>query len=289
MPDSAEAHFFLAEALARSGQLERANQSLEKSVEVGPSYLPARVGEIKMLVNNGDKESAKQAIFKLKNDFGDLPEVLGIEGWFLMMNGDYAAAADRFSSSLKKKPDTEVVLWHAQAVALDNKPEEALKIMQLWLESHPKDIDVLMHLAGTNMSLNNKTQARNAYLQVLKYHPNHVPALNNLAWLMREDDLSQAIGYAEQAYNLQPNSPMVQDTLGVLLLDDGNLSQGYKLIEEAAESAPGDLDIQIHLATALMLKKRYKDASEILDSIVKRAPNTRYAAEAKKLLETDPK
>lgn len=286
VPDSAPAHFLYGDSLARSGNLEQAQQELEQAIELDPSYLPARVGEIKMLVQGEEMKKAKKALTQLRADFGDQPPVLGIEGWFALGTGDYSTAEKRFTAALAQNPDTELTLLLVRALWGQEKYDQAHWVMQDWLQDHPRDLPVLLHLADSYLSLNREEQARSLYARVVELYPNHVPALNNLAWLSRNQDLDQAITYAERAYELVPNDPYVLDTLGMLWLKKGEASRGYRMIRKATEQLPEEPEIQLHLARALVQRKQFGKAQEVLSTLVKKVPDSPIADEAKALLES---
>lgn len=285
-PDSAQAHFLYSDSLARSGDMVQAQKQLVRAVQLDPNHLPARVGEIKMLVQQGELERAKQALANLKNDFGNRSEVLGIEGWFALGSGDYVTAEQRLSAAVEQKPDMELTILLTKALWAQKKHDQAINVMQMWLEDRPQDLPVLLHLAGSYLTLNREGEASEIYAKVVEIYPNYLPALNNLAWLTREKNLEQAIAYAERANNLAPNDPFVLDTLGMLLLKKGELKRGYRMIQGAAERSPQDPEIQLHLGQALMQQERLDQAKDVLNSVVKIAPDSQYASEAKKLLES---
>lgn len=287
-PDSAQAHFFYAESLANSGELERAREELKQAVQLDPNYLLARVGEIKMIASLGEKERALEALAKVKQDFGDRPEVLGIEGWLSLLNGDYATAEKSFLAAAEQQPDTELTIYLVRVLWAQEKYDQALQVMRDWLENHPRDLPVLLHLAGGYLSLSKAEEARAMYARVIELYPNHVPALNNLAWLSREKDLKQAIAYAERAYELLPRNPQVADTLGTLLMEGGDQSRGYRLIREAADQSPENPEIQLHLGRALMEQEKFAEAKEVLDALIGKTPDSQFADQAKALLASIP-
>ena len=289
VPDSAQAHYLYGNSLAQSGDKDGARKHLERAIQLDPDYVPARVAEIKMLVHAGETESANQALAKLKRDFGDRPEVLGIEGWFALGTADYATAEKTLSAAAEKRPDTELTILLVRALWAQQKQDEAIALMQNWLKEHPQDLAVLLQLAEAYMSLNRDDEALKVYARVIELHPNHLPALNNLAWLGRDKDLKQAIGYAERAYQLSPNDPNVLDTYGMLLLKKGDIERGHRMIQKAAERSPNDPTIQLHLGRALMEQEQFAKARTILSAVVEKAPNTESANDAKALLRSIPK
>ena len=76
-------------------------------------------------------------------------------------------------------------------------------------------------------------------------------ALINLVWAYQEQDVATGLEYAEQAYELSGESLDVADTLGWLLVKDGDYKRGLPLLQGAVNRAPHILEIRYHLAVAL--------------------------------------
>jgi putative PEP-CTERM system TPR-repeat lipoprotein len=285
-PNSAPAHFHYANALASRGNAARARKELEQAIKLDPHYLPARVGEIKMHVQFNEMEQAKNALAKLRQDFGDRVEVLGIEGWFALGTSDFATAEQKLAAAFKKRPDSELLLLTTRAQWAQKRQEPALKAMRDWLKDHPNDVSVHMQLAGAYLSMGKETEAAAAYVQVIKINPTLVPALNNLAWLNRDKAPKQAMDYAQQAFQLAPKDPFVLDTLGMLTLKEGDVSRAASLLRDAVARSPADPQIQVHLATVLIQLGRTREAQKMLETVTNKATNTPAAQEARKLLDT---
>ena len=66
-------------------------------------------------------------------------------------------------------------------------------------------------------------------------------------------------GLARKAVELAPESGPVGDTLGWILVESGNLQEGTRRLESAAQLSPEVLDIRYHLAVA---KRRQGETAE---------------------------
>ncbi|MFN0316485.1 MAG: XrtA/PEP-CTERM system TPR-repeat protein PrsT [Burkholderiales bacterium] len=285
-PDSAAAHFLLGDVLARGGDAAGARKQLARALKLDPRYLPARIGEVKSLVYEGKMKEAKAAISKLRKDFGDPPGVLGIEGWFALGTRDFATAVKSLSLANQRAPSNEFTMMLATAHWGQKQPDQGIAILQDWLKQHPQDVPVLLRLADGYMGLKKSTEAQSTYESILRIYPNHVPALNNLAWLKRDSDLKSAIALAEQAHRIVPKEWGVMDTLGTLYLKSGDTSKAYDLLKQASQAAPGSPEVQLHFAQALVQLKQPQKAKDVLGQILKKAPESPQAKEAKKILET---
>lgn len=288
-PKSADAHLWFSDSLARTGEMEKAHQELRKAIQIDPKFLPARIGEVKVLAALEKKQAAREAFAILKKDFGERAEVKAFEGWLALQDREFQTAERLFTEARKTIADTELTLLLVKALWGQEKYDQALNLMNAWLQDHPKDITVLLHMAGAYLSLHNEEEARPLYAKVVELAPNHAPALNNLAWLSRDIDIDQAITYAERAHALLPKDPSVLDTLGTLLLKKGDIERGAAMIREAAERSPGDSDIQLHLGQALIRLGKHEEAQTVLSPLITKSPGSKVAGEARGLLGMIPK
>ena len=76
-------------------------------------------------------------------------------------------------------------------------------------------------------------------------------ALNNLAWTYQQLKDPRALATAERAMKLAPESPAVLDTLGWILVEQGNAARALPLLQQATSRAPSAGEIRYHLALAL--------------------------------------
>jgi len=108
--------------------------------------------------------------------------------------------------------------------------------------------------------------------------------LNNLAWLLNEQGDPKARKYAERAYVLSPTSSSVIDTLGWILVQHGDAAKGLDLLKTAMSFTPGQNDIRLHLAKALLKTGDKAGAKSELETLAKvdQAPEVRD--EAQKML-----
>lgn len=286
-PDSAEAHFLFADSLARTSDTARAHEHLERAIQLDPRHLQARVGEVRMLVRLGEATQAQEALNRLREDFGDRNEVLGIEGWFAMGVGDFATAEQRFTTMWQRQPDSELTIRLTRALWGQEKYDEALAFMHDWLDEHPRDLPVLLHLAGGYLHLDRNDEAIATYGRVIDVQPGHVAALNNIAWLSRDRDLEQAMEYARRAHELAPEDPYVLDTLGMLTLQQGDVSGAYELVREASERSR-DAQIHLHLGGILIQQERFDEARELLSALATQLPDDEEGKEARTLLDSIP-
>ncbi len=98
------------------------------------------------------------------------------------------------------------------------------------------------------------------YRKVLERNPKDLAALNNLALVLLKSDASAALEYAEQAYELASDNPSVGDTYGWVLVNNGKLSEGTRILRDASLRQSRSPLIRYHLAYALAEQGRKEQA-----------------------------
>ena len=192
---------------------------------------------------------------------------------------DYAGALAHLDGLLLEQPNNfRVMNERVKLVASNESPEQALVyIKPLWeqrphnqlaqtyfgliqrlepknlataldqlLAVEPNNAGALTTLAGINMAKGDSDLARSQYEQALATNPELVPALNNLAWLIRVDNPQLALTYATTAAELAPKSASVLDTYGWILHLNGNKAEALKVLDAALGIEPGNLEIIQH-------------------------------------------
>ncbi len=96
------------------------------------------------------------------------------------------------------------------------------------------------------------SEAQLVIQQYLARDPANPVLLNNLAHVRHQLGFSDALGYARQARQLAPGIPQINDTLGWILVEQGNAGEGAPFLAQAADASPDSPGIQYHLAMALL-------------------------------------
>jgi tetratricopeptide (TPR) repeat protein len=125
-------------------------------------------------------------------------------------------------------------------------PKNLATAVQQLLALEPHNAGALTALAGINMAKGDNDLARSQYQQALVTDPNLVPALNNLAWLIRLDNPQLALSHASSAAELAPKSASVLDTYGWLLYLNGEKAQALQVLDAALVIEPGNKEILAH-------------------------------------------
>ncbi len=165
-------------------------------------------------------------------------------------------------------------------------PEKAEAFLKARLKADPQDSAARSELAFYYAGQNNDAAAISEYSRLVENHPADPTALNNLACLyQRKGELGKAHELAQRAFKILPADAHIGDTLGWILLDQGQADAALTYLDAANLRAPQDLDIQYHLAVALYRVGRAADARILLERLLGSVGSFADRAEAEKLME----
>src|SRR4030095_3431761 len=143
-----------------------------------------------------------------------------------------------------------------QAYLATNKLPQAVSQLQALLSKDPNNKSALMTLGLVYEQMKDYPKEQDAYEKLLSINPDFVPALNNLAYLYSErlNNLDKAYDLARKAHELQPQDAAASDTLGWVLYKRGDYQQALTILQQSAEKAADNPEIQFHLGmTAYMM------------------------------------
>lgn len=270
-PQTVEAHFLLARAYGLAGQHREMQAALAKALDIDPDHLPSQVALVRFLVLDGQVGEAEKRLQALKKAHPDNAEVMAQEGWTRLQEGKPEEAAKTLQEALNRSgpaASRELVESLAEAYWGARQWEASLGVRNSWLKNNPKDIPMLLSLGQNYTQLSRLDDAVKSYRAVQALMPDNVVALNNLAWLLQKSAPEEALGYAEQANRLVPGTPSIMDTLGWLLLQQGQAARARELFEEASQKSPGNPQYRYHLAQALDQTGESKRAEQILQELL---------------------
>jgi len=140
-----------------------------------------------------------------------------------------------------------ITVWYEQAKkahAQKNQSEQQKQASENTLESS------LFALTTVYERNQQNTKAIKLYEQLLKIKPDSPLYLNNIAWLKFTENNSDAVTYAEKAYELAPDTGEIIDTYAWILVQNGDTKKGVRLLQQAGSKSPNNPLIKKHLQEA---------------------------------------
>jgi len=267
-PESAAPLMRLAAVHARRKDYAKSIDALRRAQKLAPDQ-PA-IGRDLMLgyLLAGKTEDAIKEAKAMQAAFPKLAAGHMLEGDIYATTQRWPQAERAYREALKADPASEAsaLKLHGSLLAT-NKTAEADALAKKWLAEHPKDVTFRNYLAERAMRAKNLRVAVTHYEAVIALDPKNVVALNNLAWVTGQLGDPRALGFAERAVQLAPDSAPALDTLGMLLVAKGDSEKGLAYLERATTLAPKRHDLRFNYAKALVKAGRKEEARKQLTAL----------------------
>lgn len=162
---------------------------------------------------------------------------------------------DKAIDVLKRAPKTQevkVALFLSSLYASQKRYSSALEECVKVQDAPSGQQLVLFQKAAIFQAMGRKREAEAEYQKLIRIEPNNAMVLNNLACLYIEENrnLHEAFLYATRAFTLLPESDVVRDTLGYVLVKTGRMAQGLKILKNISDNNPKNATFHYHLAIA---------------------------------------
>jgi putative PEP-CTERM system TPR-repeat lipoprotein len=267
-PGSVEPLMRLARALVVVKDYDKALERLREVLAINPELFEANREIVAIYVVTGRSEQALREIKAIQRRQPNNARGYVIEGDLWGSQQKWAEAESAFKAAQKYAPDdgTVAVKLHATTTGA-GKSAAADAAADKWMRDHPKDVVLRNYLGERALRKQDYKSAARFYQALVAQQPDNVRFLNNLAWVSGELGDPKALSYAEKAAALAPRSSAVLDTLGMLLVKKGDVTQGLEKLQQAAQLAPNQSDIRLHLAKALIKAGDKAAARKELDAL----------------------
>ena len=154
--------------------------------------------------------------------------------------GDFALGAKRALDALKMD-ETSGVAWHVLAICREKSGDlgQALMAYEAALKLLPNETDVAHDLGRLAQQMGYLEIAEKLLLKYLAADPGHVEATNNLACVQRDQKrYGDAVETLRNLLGVEPESPVLWNTLGTVLSDQGDMTTALTFFEEALRLDP---------------------------------------------------
>lgn len=283
-PNSPVVLYRLAATQAVNGEQAGAASTLKKALALKPDFIEARATLADLEIRAGHYPEAMAMARQIQKDAAASPLGFSVEGDVLMAQKKYPQAAALYETAFRLGENGVLVIKLHQAYTLSGKPGEADARLARWLKNVPEDSNVQLYGGDEALRRGKYQEAIVHYEWLQQKQPDNVTVLNNLAWAYQQVKDKRARDTAEVAYKLKPEDVYTVDTLGWILVGEGDTKRGIELLQTAVASAPGSLEIRYHLAQAWLKAGEKSKARSELEQLVAPGAAFTHRDEARKLL-----
>ena len=154
--------------------------------------------------------------------------------------GDFALGARRALDALQID-ETSGLAWHVLAICREKSGDfgQALLAYEAALKLLPNETDVAHDLGRLAQQMGYLDIAEKLLVKYLAAEPGHVEATNNLACVQRDQKrYGDAVETLRALLGVEPESPVLWNTLGTVLSDQGDMTTALTFFEEALRHDP---------------------------------------------------
>ena len=268
-PKSPRGHVGLAAVYLQANDLDQAQHSADRALELSPGLAEAKTQTIMVALRRQKFDQAVLIARSLQADHPQDGTGLLLEAEVEVQRAHWPAATAVLRKALDKPAPELAAIKLYTALWRGGKTDEADAFGQQWRKQHPEHINFLLTTADAARAMGNGATAEQRYRQLLAAQPNHVLALNNLAMTLIQQKKPGATALAEQAVRLVPARAELLDTLAQALASENRLSQAVETQKRAVALAPEAAELRLNLARLLIQAGDKPLARAELDALAK--------------------
>lgn len=222
-PDFTAARLLSADVEETARHFDTALATLARVPASDPLIAVVRLRQAELQQQSGDTDASLATLDQIARDYPDRPEPWAMKGDFLRIGHRYAEAVSAYDGALKRTGTPgrdDWPLFYDRGVALERAHD--------W------------------------PRAEADFQHALELSPDQPYVLNYLAysWSEQGGHLGEARNMIERAVQQRPNDGAIIDSLGWVMLRQGEVIGAVKALERAVELVPEDATINGHLGDA---------------------------------------
>ena len=280
-PKSPVALYQLAGAQAKNADETAAAATLRQALSLKPDFIEAQEAMVGLDLRAGRYSEALNTARRVQKEHAKSPIGFALEGDVLMVEKKFPLAIKAYEITYSMAKNAALLIKLHMAYEFAGKVGEGDARVAQWLKAAPDDAVVRLFAAEGALRRGVYKDAITHFEWLRQTQPDNVRVLNNLAWSYYQVKDTRALETAERAYKVAPDNAVVADTLGWLLVEQGNTGRGIGLLEKAAKVAPKNPEIGYHLAQGWIKAGDKSKARVELERVI--ATNVKFSQQTEAL------
>lgn len=286
VPGSADARLRLARAQLGNKQSGAARATLAKARELEPENPAVQDAWLQLELSERKFDAALQIARQFQTRLPKSPLGYEREGDVRVAQGQAAQAVSWYEQALDRGQSSAGTIKLLRALHFSGNTRRADEQIASWLTRYPQDRQVRAYAAEYYLVTGRNRNAIAQYEYLIRLEPDQAAYLNNLATLYQRERDARAQATAERALRLAPDAPGIQDTLGWILVEKGEVPAGLEWLKKAASAAPRAMSVRYHYAVGLARNGDTRQAKKELQALLATPSRFPEAEAARKLLAT---
>ena len=254
-PNQASVHLNLGQLNAAEKKWSQAEKEFELAIRLDPSNPTMVSAYVDYLVSRQDAPKAIALAQQFVDANPNSAQGRLILGSLQLKSKDSSAAQAEFEHAIQIDPkNVQAYVRLAGVYQERNQTDAAIGQLQKALDLQPESAPLIASMGNLYLEKNDLATARKYYVRALGADSNFAAANANLAWVNAQEnrDLDVALGMAQKAKSLMPESPSVTDVLAWVMYKRGNYSGAIPLLQECVKKTPDSAQFRYHLGLALI-------------------------------------
>jgi len=262
----------------------------QKAWQANPNNMRGLLGESRALLADGQMEKSVDIIHAEAQKFPDRVDLQRELGNAQAAAGQFPQAVATYQGLLSKfrepKQQAGLLIQIGQCYRYMGDVQHSVEALEKSRQGMPDNPAVIRDLGMLYEELGRKDVARTYYERALKLDPNDPLALNNLAYLLAENngDLNEALSYAQRAKQRLPTFSEITDTLGWIYMKKNLTDNAIDNFKALVVQVPSNPIYHYHYAMALNQKGDRESARKECQAALNDRPNKVQEDQIRQLL-----
>ncbi len=269
-PNDVDTAILLANTYISAGESEKAVELLRNQLTLCTDATRRRcnIAFAIALYKTGDKIESQKIFDSLLNSEPNDPAPIFAQARLLKDDKLWSqvnqSAADWFQKHPKDTRTPVAIARELAAVEDTEAKKTAEEILNTVISKDPNCIDAMNILAMHLQLIDRSDQSARLYQQILNLETNNLVAINNLAWILCEEQsaFQKALVLAERGLKIAPNYIDLVDTRGVIYFRLGDFNKAIQdfttCIKLYPKESPSGTASRFHLARAIAALRRMR-------------------------------
>jgi tetratricopeptide (TPR) repeat protein len=275
LPTDADAYYQLGVTYLSTGRTSEAAAMFQRAAEVNPKFAPAQLQLAELFLRTQNQDFAREAENRAARVLSLYPE--NRDALFLLAEskvelGDLDQALNYLQQMLSAAPaDLRAALETARLKMAKHDPQGARTVLEQIVARAPQSPDGLVAAGLSYVSLGDYQTARSLYRRALAMNSVYPAGLINLGALsLHEGDFMEA----EKDYRVlsRLKDPRYRSVYGLYLLKTGRPDEAITELQARYREDPNDRELRTCLVKAYLNRKRFDDARQLLDLVLRKNP-----------------
>ena len=278
-PGNVDALYLLGEIACRSGRHERAIELIGKAIDANGSVAQFHHELGTALRESGDLQGAERSLARAIELAPDDLQSLTTLGDLQLAMGNNAAAEQSFRELRRRAPGLLAASVNlGSALMAQNRLEEAEERLKESLVLDPFCVQALSNLGVISFKKNEIDEARRLLERALEFDPLCFEARVNLAAVLQEQhEWGKALQIIEETVRIRPADPHVRYILGRAHWQRGAYAAAEQALREVVRLAPERIDAAIDLGKILYESGHAAGALEHIGAVLALYPGAAMA------------